>query len=585
MYDPSMIERYALPRNISRGLGWTSAGTINLGSTKAYIDALTPMPESDGKLYAWGSTANPLGGHFVVEVGAVDAENRLVLDVGSFDIDGRLVLTQATDEIVALQYASTLVIPSGGVLSTYFGSGCGTFIAVADARTKTYITGAEGARFSHLEGEGMLLDNVTISYYAHQGILLSLDVGTNVLTHVENVICDDRALNALDITNTYTGKLIFINNTADAEISIEDLNDEADITIRNNVITLLLLDGDTDFTDLIRNNYIKILTLQNSAVCPDAEPIGTYWHTLNTLEEMESYRGNSTGLITFPYNYGYMPGYGKVGLGASGGVPYLLPVEKTQFEREAEVTYRMSWEKRQPQVANSYRISLHTDLVLFPTFVTSFVDVGDVSDTVLQGGKTLLDAYPSDNDGNNDGVVDPILNLKTNTVWYFIIQAQFKLGERLSVHLSDPSKIIAIPVRSTGAKAPPYSVGLAFPVQIQDGAFVLAERSDSIKASLYSLIMTNPHERFLSSGGAGLRSFLFEGEMDESLTDLARNHMVSAIEAEEPRIKIQAIYLRNTETAKGENAILVNIIYTDLESGETDNFSIGLGNYGRNDTV
>lgn len=567
-----MREQYTLPINITNGLGWTSQGTINLGSTQAKLNATTAMPENDGKIYCWKDEANPQGGSYVREIGSIISGD-IVLNGSALDPSDRILLTITDDEIIAVEEGMSLYLPADAILTVTNGNYVGKFIMVADRYQKSYISSYDTMnKFSHCEGEGFILDNVLISAYLNAGIRLSK--GVSAVSHIENTLFDETGVNGLEILSTYTGTITTLNNIFDGILKITDLNSSATVDIRNNIIQALILDsGSTDFTDVIRNNYINTAQKLNSETLPTIETIPN-WYTIDTLEEMENYRGNITGTDPIPESYGYIQDYGKVGLGVNGGLNYLDQLDELDSERLGERNYRIKWTKKQPQIANSYRVRMSIDESQLPYFMPMYIDAGDMQSVRIYNQMTLT-GYPSDNDGDSDGIADSLFNFKSNRIWYFAVQAQMLLGERLLVHLSEASPLLAIPIRELGEK-PDYSYGLDYPIRLVNGEFKTVQRSDSIKAGIYQTVMTNVGERILHNRGAGLRPFIFEGTLDPDLMDLARQHIRSELEAVEPRIRVNAIQFKIHETGNNEKALVVDISYTDLESGNLDTQAIGL---------
>lgn len=570
----SSVERYSLPKQVSKGLGWTSLGTICLGDTKAYLAGGSLMPQNDGIIYGWASSLDIIGKHAVEPIGAI-VGGKAVLSY-----QPTIVPVKAVDEIVGIEAGLTVILPKDSIFSAYFGSGCGQVISCADKLSPIYIGGADSSsRFSNIEGEGMILDNTIVSLYSVGGIFLGRNVGASVKTHIENTILDDRTFTSLAVSSAYTGSLTFINNTVDGEILIEDEGTPS-LDIRNNRVESMLINSTRDYTNLIRNNYIGILTLTGGAICPDKESVGKHWHTISTPTEMESYRGNIVGSFLIPSFYGYLRGYGKIYLGVGGGLPYLSPVASVSWTRQEDNLYVFYWKREQSEEANSYRISLTTDRDKFPVWMDRCVDVGNRDSFTMESQKTILTRYPIMNDGNKDGVADNLLDLTLNNVWYSSVQSQTLLGNRLMCHLSDVSTIMAIPTYNKSAKPPNESFGFSFPVKISSGNFVYARGRDSVRSGVFQTVLTNVGERVLHEHGAGLRAFLFEGVLDDDLVDIAREHLRSELESVETRIKVVGIYFKAIETQDGGNGTLVNIVYKDLETGEQNSFSTGL-NYGK----
>jgi len=561
------IEKYNLPRNISYGLGWTSQGTVPLGDTIALLDADTEMPENDGNIYAWQRNG------YVRKIGVIDAGDIKLNESGILEGDNRLILA-FNGEIIAVEQGMTVLLPDDAILTVYeLPDLVGKFIMVGDKYAKSAISSIDDSnKFKRINGEGVILDNVILSLYEEKGIYLNGNVA-GTISHFENVLFDDSSVNGVHIDSSYTGNVTILNNIFDQALAIDNLHASATLDVRNNRIRAVVTNGMTDFSNVIRNNYIHTVT-PGLCTIPTEEQIPN-WYTITDIKEMEVYQGNITGDTVIPQYYGFIYGYGKVELGVNGGLPYLDKLAMPDAEHVGATQIRLKWEKLQENIANSYRISMATK----PPPYDRYVDVGDVYEFIIKDGINL-DGYPDDNDWDLNGIPDTRLNLGTNRVWYFNIQAQILLGDKLLIHLSEKSDDLATPVRTIGIQ-PDYSIGLDFPIVILNGEFKVVQKSDSIKAGLYLIVMQNVGERVLYPSGAGLRPFLFENQLDPDLVNLAREHIRIAISELEPRVTLEAIQFALKERDDGSNAILVNISYRDTESSEPVTQTIGIP-YGTN---
>lgn len=112
--------------------------------------------------------------------------------------------------------------------------------------------------------------------------------------------------------------------------------------------------------------------------------------------------------------------------------------------------------------------------------------------------------------------------------------------------------------------------GMKFPPQINPatGRFMVSSEEESVKESIYLILMTQKTERFLRPDfGSTLMSYTF---MDINITSI--NMMIRTLTeqilSQEPRIRNVDI-TADSETRQG--CLLVNIEYTIIESNVRDN--------------
>jgi len=113
--------------------------------------------------------------------------------------------------------------------------------------------------------------------------------------------------------------------------------------------------------------------------------------------------------------------------------------------------------------------------------------------------------------------------------------------------------------------------GAKFPLQINPstGRFIVSEGNQSVKESVYLILMTNKGERWLNpSFGSQLLNYTF---MDTNLTML--NIMASEIRGilteQEPRIENVTV---EVEPAEQQDCLIVNINYTVRQTNTPENF-------------
>ena len=112
--------------------------------------------------------------------------------------------------------------------------------------------------------------------------------------------------------------------------------------------------------------------------------------------------------------------------------------------------------------------------------------------------------------------------------------------------------------------------GVAFPPQIDPatGRFKMSSGSQSVKESIYIILMTQVTERITRPGfGTETASYVF---MDTSLTELTimRRDLTSAILRHEPRVSEVNI---STDMQAQQGYIMINVDYTLAANNQRDN--------------
>ena len=113
--------------------------------------------------------------------------------------------------------------------------------------------------------------------------------------------------------------------------------------------------------------------------------------------------------------------------------------------------------------------------------------------------------------------------------------------------------------------------GLKFPIQVNPstGRFAVSESNQSVKESVYLILMTNQGERWLNPQfGSQLLSYTF---MDTNITML--NLMASQIRGilteQEPRIENITV---DVDPSERDDCLIINIGYTVRDSNTPENF-------------
>ena len=112
--------------------------------------------------------------------------------------------------------------------------------------------------------------------------------------------------------------------------------------------------------------------------------------------------------------------------------------------------------------------------------------------------------------------------------------------------------------------------GVAFPPQIDPatGRFKMSSGSQSVKESIYLILMTQVTERLTRPNfGSRTASYVF---MDVNLTELTimRSELTDVIMSQEPRISNVDI---ETQMQEQQGYILISIDYTLAENNQRDN--------------
>ena len=112
--------------------------------------------------------------------------------------------------------------------------------------------------------------------------------------------------------------------------------------------------------------------------------------------------------------------------------------------------------------------------------------------------------------------------------------------------------------------------GVAFPPRIDpaSGRFVMSSGSQSVKESIYLILMTQVTERLTRPNfGTETASYVF---MDANLTELTlmRRDLTESILRQEPRVSDVNV---NTDMQSQQGYILINIDYVLAENNQSDN--------------
>lgn len=112
--------------------------------------------------------------------------------------------------------------------------------------------------------------------------------------------------------------------------------------------------------------------------------------------------------------------------------------------------------------------------------------------------------------------------------------------------------------------------GVKFPPQVNKstGRFMMSSCAESVKESLYIILMTQRGERWLEPGfGSGLMGYTF---MDTSITmlNLMENDLRNVILEQEPRISDVNI---DIEPDPSRDCLIINIQYVLADSNTPDN--------------
>ena len=112
--------------------------------------------------------------------------------------------------------------------------------------------------------------------------------------------------------------------------------------------------------------------------------------------------------------------------------------------------------------------------------------------------------------------------------------------------------------------------GMKFPPQINEatGRFMTSSAEQSVKESIYLILMTQRTERFARPGyGSNLMSYTF---MDTNITELnmMKRDLTEQILTQEPRVGDVEI---TTDTQTKDGCLIVNIDYVVSETNQRDN--------------
>ena len=114
--------------------------------------------------------------------------------------------------------------------------------------------------------------------------------------------------------------------------------------------------------------------------------------------------------------------------------------------------------------------------------------------------------------------------------------------------------------------------GMKFPPQINEatGRFMTSSAEQSVKESIYLILMTQRTERFARPGyGSNLMSYTF---MDTNITELnmMKRDLTEQILTQEPRVGDVEI---TTDTQTKDGCLIVNIDYVVSETNQRDNLA------------
>ncbi len=117
--------------------------------------------------------------------------------------------------------------------------------------------------------------------------------------------------------------------------------------------------------------------------------------------------------------------------------------------------------------------------------------------------------------------------------------------------------------------------GMKFPPQIDKatGRFVVSSDKQSVKESVYLILMTQVTERFLRPEfGSNLMSYTFMDISDTAISMMVRT-LTNQLMSQEPRLESVDI---TTDSEIKDGCLLVNIGYTIRDTKETDNLVVPL---------
>ena len=112
--------------------------------------------------------------------------------------------------------------------------------------------------------------------------------------------------------------------------------------------------------------------------------------------------------------------------------------------------------------------------------------------------------------------------------------------------------------------------GIKFPLQINQatGRFVMAEKEESVKESVYIILMTQKEERFTRPDfGSNILSYTF---MDTSVTriNMMARELEETILEQEPRVSEVDV---SVDPQLERGCLIINIKYTIAENNTQDN--------------
>ncbi|MCD7805959.1 MAG: GPW/gp25 family protein [Lachnospiraceae bacterium] len=113
------------------------------------------------------------------------------------------------------------------------------------------------------------------------------------------------------------------------------------------------------------------------------------------------------------------------------------------------------------------------------------------------------------------------------------------------------------------------STGMKFPIQINQGTgrFALSSGKDSVRESIYLILMTQRTERFLRPDfGSDLMSYPFM-DINSTTVNMMMRSLKEQIQSQEPRVRNVEI---STDSEVRDGCLLINIDYEISELGDQD---------------
>ena len=118
-------------------------------------------------------------------------------------------------------------------------------------------------------------------------------------------------------------------------------------------------------------------------------------------------------------------------------------------------------------------------------------------------------------------------------------------------------------------------IGLAFPLQLEDGRLKACTYEEHVKQSLRALLLTARGQRKMRPDfGTMLGAYLYEN-IGATTAALVKSEIISTIERFEPRVELGEVQVKGGGRDIG--TIRVEINYTILSTGATDQLALTLG--------